>query len=94
MVTKESHEEDLSQLSRLVQSPAWALYSSRVLKQVQSSEQEKARALREANWPLASRLQGRSDGLREAVDLLPQLCEELQRLVKPDLGDLPAAVYP
>ena len=74
----ETHAEELGQLRRLAQSPAWGLFSSRVLKRVASSEQEKARLLRESNLQQAMAMQCRVDGLREALDMLPQMIEEVQ----------------
>ena len=80
----ETHDEELGQLRRLAQSPAWGLFSSRVLKRVASSEQEKARLLREGMLQQAMAMQCRVDGLREALDILPQLIEEVQP--KEDVG--------
>ena len=79
----ELHDEALGQLRRLVQSPGWDLYSSLVLKRVQSSEQEKAKGLREALFEQALWLQGQIDGLRAALDLLPQEIDRLEAEVHP-----------
>ena len=78
----ELHEEELVQLRRLAQSQGWALFSTRVLKRVASSEREKARCLREGQTDAAIRLQARIDGLKESLDLLQQamdgIAEDLQ----------------
>ena len=73
--------EELGQLHRLAQSPGWALFSSRVRKQVASNEQAKARALREGQTQGAMSLQGRVDGLTEALALLDVAISELQSKV-------------
>ena len=79
----ELHEEELGQLRRLVQSPGWELFKVRVLKRVESSEREKAKALREGNSQQAVILQARIDGLKESLDTIYQymegLAEELQK---------------
>ena len=74
----ELREEELGQLRRLVQSPAWELFKARVLKRVESSEREKAKALRESNSQQAVILQARIDGLKESLDLIYQYMEGLQ----------------
>ena len=74
----ELREEELGQLRRLVQSPAWELFKARVLKRVESSEREKAKALRESNSGQAVILQARIDGLKESLDLIYQYMEGLQ----------------
>lgn len=54
-----------------------------MLKRVLSNEAEKAKALREAHPDEAMRLQSLVDGLRMALDLLPQtvdLMEQAQHL--------------
>ena len=79
----ERHEEELGQLRRLVQSPGWGLFSSRVLKRVESSEPEKAKALRESRTSEAVMLQARIDGLKESLDLIHQYMEGLQDDLQP-----------
>ena len=74
----ELREEELGQLRRLVQSPAWELFKTRVLKRVESSEREKAKALRESKAEQAVILQARIDGLKESLDLIYQYMEGLQ----------------
>ena len=74
----ELREEELGQLRRMVQSPAWELFKTRVLKRVESSEREKAKALRESKAEQAVILQARIDGLKESLDLIYQYMEGLQ----------------
>jgi len=80
----ELHEEELGQLRRLVQSPAWDLFRTRVLKRVESNEREKARALRESKPEEAMRLQSRIDGLKESLDLIGQYMEGLEESLRKD----------
>ena len=73
----ELRDEELAQLRRLVQSPAWDLYKTHVLKRVVRNEQEKAKALRESNPTLAVQLQARIDGLLESLNVIAQAMEGL-----------------
>ena len=80
----ELHQEELGQLRRLVQSPAWDLYKARVLKRVESNEREKAKALREYKADQAVILQSRIDGLRESLDIIHQYMEGLEDSLQPN----------
>ena len=76
----ELKQEDLGQLRRLAQSPAWGLLSTRLQRLVQRSESEKARLLREGkpdSLQQASRYQGEVDGLTRAMTELTRYIDEL-----------------
>ena len=75
--TTELREEQLGQLSRLVQSPGWGLYRTRVEQCVVRNELVKAKLLRELKLQEAAQLQSRLDGLREALDLMDQYIDSL-----------------
>ena len=76
----EVRQEDLAQLKRLVQSPAWGLLSNRLARLVQRSESEKARLLREGkpeSLQQATRYQGEVDGLQRALTEVNRYIDEL-----------------
>ena len=73
----EVSEENLAQLQRLVQSPGWGLFKTRLTKRVASRELAKDQYLREEKHHLATLELGRVEGLREAVEDLFRYIEEL-----------------
>ena len=83
-------EEELGQLRRLVQSPAWELFKARVLRRAEFNEREKAKALRESKPEEAMRFQARIDGLKESLDLIYQYMEGLEEGLKAE----PISGYP
>ena len=78
LTPQELHVEELGQLRRLVQSPAWSLFKVRVQKRVEFKDLEKARHLREGRLQEAAVVQAQVDGLRESMDLIHQYMEGLE----------------
>ena len=79
MARSPDQDEEYRLLRQLAQNPAWAVYRSLVLSQVQSSEQAKAEALRwgvldntKATQRSPEVLQGYVDGLMYALSCLDQ----------------------
>ena len=74
---QELREEQLAQLRRLAQSPAWGLYKTRLLRLVECKQREKARFLREGNLQQAASEQWYVDGVQKAVEELDIYMKEL-----------------
>ena len=91
LLEAEVAEEQLGQLRRLAQSPAWGLFKTHLMKHVESSEREKAQFLRDEQVHRATMLQGRIDGMFCALELLGKQIAEYEKQLKTSEAE---PVYP
>ena len=73
LTDKEQLQEELAELRRLAQSPAWDLYSSHLRQLVIRAEEEKALHLRKNDTHRAILIQGQVDGMKRALDALDKM---------------------